>query len=138
MSRRLGRAACLWAILALALALSGCSADGTSNGDVTVRRADLPFTFRVPADFTAESVDRDNTRGDVVALRALDKVNVIAVRRVAAGTKSRRTLRVLGQRVTSRVVSVGHGWGLECQYTEARRDTVLDACDEALGSVAFH
>ena len=131
---RPGRAACLTAILGFAVALAGCSADGTSNGDVAFARDGVPFTFRLPADFTAESVDVENSRGTVVAVRALDKVDLVAVRRVTATpTGAPERLRVLGKRVTSRVYAVeGHpGWALECQYTAARRAAVVDACDRA-------
>jgi hypothetical protein len=135
---RLRRAVCLAAVFALAAALAGCAADGTSNGDVTFARDGVPFTFQVPADFTAESVDAENSRGSVVAVRALDKVNVVAVRRVTTPpTGTPKRLRVLGKPVTSRVYPVDGqpGWALECQYTDDRGAEVVDACDEARRTV---
>lgn len=135
---RHARLACLAALLALgAGALAGCSADGTANGDVTFSDSAVPFTFEHPADFTDEDVDAGNSRGEVVAVRALDKVDVLAVRRMPAGTKREVRQRVLGKDVTSELHSVGGGWGLECQYTAARRDEVLDACRDALRTVTF-
>ncbi len=123
---------------ALVAGLAGCSADGTSNADATVKPEGLPFTFKVPAEFTDATVDELNSRGDVVAVRALDKVDVIAVRRLPAGARRAETkLRVLGKDVTSRVTPLGHGFGIECQYTAARRDQVLKACTKALASVRF-
>jgi hypothetical protein len=125
------------AAFALGGAVSGCAADGTSNGDVTFKDQQVPFTFRHPADFTSEKVDAVNSRGEVVALRALDKVDVLAVRRVDAAGRVETRLRVLGKDVTSRVTPVGRGWGLECQYTDARRTTVLRACGRALRTLRF-
>jgi hypothetical protein len=128
------------AVLAAALlaGLSGCAADGTSNGNVAVRPEGLPFSFEVPADFTHATVDEANTRGSVVALRALDKVDVVAVRRLAPGARRTETrLTVLGKDVVSRVTPVGHGFGIECQFTPRRRAAVLKACATALRTLRF-
>ena len=114
--------------------LAGCAAEGSTGGDRTFRDEGVPFTFTHPPSFTDEDVDLANSRGDVVAVRALDKVDVIAVRRLPAGARARTVrLRVLGEDVTSEVVPVPGqpGWGLECQYVDARRDEVLDACRQA-------
>ncbi|HZO35414.1 MAG TPA: hypothetical protein VFB41_00915 [Solirubrobacteraceae bacterium] len=137
MGRRRGLAVCLPVAVALAVVLSGCSADGTADGNVTARHDGVPFEYEVPAAFTAESVDQLNTRGDVRGLRALDKVNVVAVRRLARTTPAVRRQRVLGQDVTSEIVPVRgfRGWVFECQYTRDRRSDVQDACRIAAGSV---
>src|SRR6478672_13018961 len=94
-------AACLAAIVALGLALSGCSADGAADGTTTARHDGVPFEYEVPAAFTAESVDELNSRGDVRGLRALDKVDVVAVRRLSRAARTTTRQRVLGEDVTS-------------------------------------
>jgi hypothetical protein len=129
----------LTASVLAAVALAGCSAEGTSTADVTFSDPGVPFSFRLPPAFTDEKVDAINSRGDVVAVRALDKVNVIAVRRVGGRlTAPRETrLRILGKDVTSRVEPVGRGWALECQWTGERRAKVLEACREARRTVRF-
>lgn len=134
MSRRIACAACLLAIVAL----SGCGVDGTGDGEVTARHDGVPFEYDVPAAFTAESIDREATRGEVRGLRALDKVNVIAVRRLSRSTRATTRQRVLGKRVTSEITPVKGfgGWVFECQYTDARRSEVQDACRTAKRSVA--
>jgi hypothetical protein len=131
---RLRTAVSLPALVVLVLALGGCSADGTSNGDTAFEHDGVPFTFTVPADFTDEEVDEGNTRGNVVAVRALDKVNVVAVRRLTTAPRNAtRQLSVLGKHVTSVLYPVdgASGWALECQYTPDRRDKVVAACDVA-------
>ncbi|HVW17532.1 MAG TPA: hypothetical protein VHB30_04740, partial [Solirubrobacteraceae bacterium] len=123
-------------LVALAAALGGCSAEGVSTADVTVRADGVPFTFEVPPEFTDEQVGERDTRGDVVLVRALDKVDVIAVRRVGGATLPAGDVpgRVLGKAVTSRLHAVpgAPGWALECQWTAARRGHVLDACAKAV------
>ena len=130
-------AAGLATVVALGLVLSGCSADGTADGTATVRHDGVPFEYEVPAAFTAESVDDLNTRGDVRGLRALDKVDVVAVRRLSRSARAVSRQRVLGQDVTSEIVPVEgfRGWVFECQYTDARRADVQDACRTAERSV---
>lgn len=119
-----------------AAALSGCTADGMSSKDVTFKKASVPFTFRIDPAFTDEKVDDADTHGDVVAIRALDKVDVVAVRRVGSAALPSGDVagRELGKAVTSRVSAVpgAGGWALECQWTAARRDKVLKACTKAL------
>lgn len=137
MSASIARAACLAAVAVLAFALPGCGAEGTSDGEVRFDEPDVPFTFEHPADFTDEDVAEGDSRGRVVAVRALDKVDVLAVRRVAAGPVRVVRQTILGKAVTSRVTPVGRGWALECQYTAARRSTVLEACRDALDTVSF-
>lgn len=127
------------AVLAAA-ALGGCSAsEGAGTSELTFSEPGVPFSFRVPAEFTAAPVDELNSRGDVVALRALDKTSVIAVRRVGGRLTVRRDtrLRVLGREVTSRVIPVGRGWALECQWTADRRSRVLAACRRARTTLRF-
>jgi len=122
------RRAALVSLALAALGVAGCSDESGTFDDPHV-----PFTFALPAKFTKESVDRLNSRGDVVAVVALDKVNAIGVRRVPATfLRTETKLRVLGDAVTSdvRPVSGAPGWALECQYTAARRATMLDACAE--------
>ena len=127
---------------AVAAAVGGCGElqeDGTDEGAVTFRDEAVPFTFRHPATFTEETVDSLNSRGDVVAVRALDKTSVLAVRRVGdrlRGTRETR-LEVLGRPVTSRVTAVGRGWALECQWTADRRERVLEACERARATLRF-
>jgi len=138
MSRpRSGFAAACLSVVAAALALSGCSADGTADGTTTARHDGVPFEYEVPAAFTAESVDHLNTRGDVRGLRALDKVNVVAVRRSSRIARTVTRQRVLGQMVTSEIAPVKGfpGWVFECQYTSARRGDVQEACRTAARSV---
>ena len=129
-------------VVALAsVALAGCSASGEPSGDRTFSDSDVPFTFRIPVDFTTESVDQFDSRGDVVAAAGIDKVDVVAVRRVAAGVTLPRgdvAHVVQGKAVTSRLheVSAGGGrWAIECQWTADRRKKVLHACDEAFATV---
>jgi len=91
----------------------------------------------VPAAFTDETVDDANSRGEVVAVAGLTKVDAIAVRRVTAPPPGPQRLEILGQAVTSEVFPVAQakGWALECQYTDERADEVRSACRDALGSV---
>jgi hypothetical protein len=118
-----------------ALALAGCNASGEASGTRTFAPRRVPFSFQVPTDFTGASIDQGATRGDVVAAAGLTKVDVIAVRRVGAGTalpKGPVVHDVLGQRVTSVLHPVRTGWAIECQYTPARAKKVLAACRDAL------
>lgn len=124
----------------VAAVLGGCSAsEGAGTGELTFSEPGVPLSFRVPADFTDSPVDELNSRGDVVALRALDKTSVIAVRRVGGRLTARRDtrLRILGREVTSRVIPVGRGWALECQWTADRRARVLTACRRARATLRF-
>ena len=122
----------------LAGALGGCNAAGQSRSDVTYRNADVPFTMRVPADFTKASIDQGDTRGDVVAAVGLTKIDVIAVRRLGGARPPGASVRheVQGRAVTSEVHRVyGGDWAIECQYTAEFADRVTDACREAVASV---
>jgi hypothetical protein len=128
----------LAAALILAAALAGCNAAGQSTSDVTYRNPNVPFTMRVPADFTKASIDHGDTSGNVVAAVGLTKVDVIAVRRTGARSLPAGPLshRVQGHAVTSELHAVdGGGWAIECQYTSEGAKTVRDACRRAIASV---
>ncbi len=134
---------CCAAAAAAALALGGCSGDlGQGGGDRTVSAAQVPFTFTVPAAFSRESIDELASRGDVLAAVGIDKVDVIAVRRIPPGTTVPRgdvRHRVLGHAVASRLhafTAGGQRWGLECQWTPEHRADVLKACRQAIGSIS--
>lgn len=118
------------------LALAGCEATGDAGGTRTFSDEAVPFEFQIPSEFTDESVDQANSRGDVVAAVGVSKVDVIAARRgeVVPGPQRHE---VLGHAVTSELHAVeGHpGWVLECQYTSDRAEKVRSACREALESV---
>lgn len=118
------------------LALSGCGAAGDAGGTRTFSDENVPFTFEVPSEFTDETVDDANSRGDVVAAVGLSKVDVIAVRRGQPLPGPQRH-EVLGKDVTSELQAVpGHdGFVLECQYTSERADKVRAACRDALESL---
>jgi hypothetical protein len=124
----------------VAAAIGGCSAAGEASGERTIDDASAPFTFRVPADFTEESVDDFDTRGEVLAAAGIDKLDVIALRRLGPGQRVPRgdvPHRVQGEAVTSRLHEVpGSGFAIECQWRPDRRDKVLDACRTAVGSIA--
>ena len=127
------------ALALVATAIGGCSAAGEASGERTIDDSAAPFTFRVPADFTEEPVDEFDTHGDVVAAAGIDKLDVIALRRVVAGQPVPRAdmpHRVQGEAVTSRLHEVpGSGFAIECQWRPKKRDKVLDACRTAVGSV---
>jgi hypothetical protein len=124
----------------ICLAITGCEATGDAGGTRTFSNEAVPFTFEVPGEFTDETIDRANSRGDVVAASGLSKVDVIAVRRgsdiVQIGQGPQRH-EVLGKRVASELHAIKGqpGWILECQYTPERRDKVRSACRTALESV---
>lgn len=128
--------------IAVACVLAGCSAAGETSGSRTIDDSDVPFTFKVPADFTKEPVDQFDSRGDVVVAAGVDKLDLIAVRRIAPGVKvpvGDVPHTVQGQSVTSRLrlELVGRDrWAIECQWRPDRRAKVLDACREAIGSIA--
>ena len=126
------------ALAALALALGGCSAAGDATGDRTFSARAVPFTFLLPADFTKAAVDQLNSRGDVVAGAGIDKLDVIAVRRIPAARRlpgGPIAHRVRGVAVTSTLHRVPiPGWAIECQWTAARRARVLVGCREAVAS----
>src|SRR4051794_4841097 len=126
-------------LLALAAAaLGGCSAAGESTGEHTISASGGPITFRVPVEFTKESVDEFDTRGEVVLAAGVDKLDVVALRQVAPGIPLPRgdlRHRVQGRSVTSRLHAIPGGWALECQWTAERRTKVLDACGRAVGSI---
>ena len=125
----------------VATAIGGCSAAGEPSGARTVSDAQVPFTFKVPADFTKASVDQFESRGDVVAAVGVDKLDVVAVRRLPATAKVPRgdvPHRTFGQAVTSRLHAftvAGQRWAIECQWRPDRREKVLDACRQAIGSI---
>ena len=129
------------ALMLISLAVGGCSASGESTGSHTFSDDAVPFTFHVPVEFTKESVDQFDTRGDVVSAVGVDKVDVIAVRRIPPGVPlPRGDVRhvVQGQAVTSRLHGLtvgGQRWAIECQWTSDRRAKVLDACRQAVGSI---
>ena len=62
-------------VLGSAVALGGCDVAGDPTGTKTFSEDGVPFTFRIPADFTVAPVDRGDTRGDVVAAAGLTKVD---------------------------------------------------------------
>ncbi len=130
-------------LAALACAgLAGCSAAGEATGDRTFSDDDVPFTFRVPAEFIEASIDQFDSRGDVVAAVGIDKLDVIAVRRLARGVSVPRgdvAHEVQGRSVVSRlhVVRVrSERWAIECQWQAESRDDVLDACATAVDSIS--
>ena len=118
------------------LALSGCEATGDAGGTRTFSDEDVPFTFEVPSEFTDETVDNANSRGDVVGATGISMVDVIAARRGSPGSGPQRH-EVLGKDVTSELHAVEGftGWLLECQYTSERAEKVRSACRDALESV---
>ncbi len=140
--------------------LAGCGDPSGESGGATstFREADVPFTFRHPAEFVSGKVDRGATRGEVLGIRAIDKVNLLGVRRVDSAAAARlgvatrqsqiggRTVTladvphtVSGHAVVSQVAFFDFGnesWELECQYTADRRTKVLDACHQALTTLA--
>lgn len=129
-------------LLAAAVGAAGCNASGETATTRTFSDRAVPFTFTVPADFTDESIDQGNSRGDVIAAAGLTKVDVIAVRRIddhllPIGGQGPIAHEVLGHAVKSelRPVPGFAGWFLECQYTAERTAKVRDACDRAVGSV---
>jgi hypothetical protein len=124
-----------------ALALGGCSAAGETSGSRTFSDGEVPFTFDVPADFTKQPVDQFDSRGDVVAAAGVDKLDLIAVRRIPEGVSVPSgdvAHDVQGHAVASRLHDFtvgGRRWAIECQWTPDRRKKVLDACREAVGSI---
>ena len=129
------------ALALAAVAIGGCSVAGEPTGARTFSDDQLPFTFHIPADFTKESVDQFDSSGDVVAAAGVDKLDVIAVRRIPAGgsvPSGDVAHRVQGNAVVSRLHAFdagGERWAIECQWTPERRAKVLDACAEAVGSI---
>jgi hypothetical protein len=123
----------------LAAALGGCEATGDTGGLRTISDASLPFEFRIPTTFTEETIDRANSRGNLVVAAGLTKVDVVAVREIAAADVPARPTRhvVLGKDVTSEVHAVDGvpGYAFECQYTSARADDVRAACRDAMRTV---
>ena len=117
--------------------LAGCEADVEQTETRRVSHEDLPFTLEVRTDFTRETVDQADTRGDVVVGFGISKLDVIAVRRV--GTQDLPTgpveHEVQGETVTSELFPVGDGFAIECQYRADRADTVRSACRETVDSV---
>jgi hypothetical protein len=127
-------------LVCAAIAVGGCEATGDAGGTRTVSDPKVPFVFEVPSEFTDETVDRANSRGDVVAAVGLSKVDVIAVRkapRAAQLPAGPQRHEVLGKPVTSELhpVEGQPGWLIECQYTDDRQDKVRSACRAALESV---
>lgn len=125
----------------LAGVLGGCEATGDAGGTRTFSDGAVPFEFEVPSEFTDETVDDANSRGEVLAAVGLSKVDVIAVRRIPRTTAVRsgpQPHEVLGKQVSSelRAVDGFAEYWIECQYTDERADKVLSACDDALDSVA--
>jgi hypothetical protein len=135
------RAAGVCALVLAAVVLGGCSAAGETSGSRTIDVSEVPFTFNVPADFTKEPVDQFDSRGDVVAAAGIDKLDLIAVRRIAPGVRVPQgdvAHVVQGHRVSSRLHAFKVGkqrWAIECQWASDRRTKVLDACREAVGSI---
>jgi hypothetical protein len=127
-------------IAGAALAVAGCEATGDVGGTRTFSNDAVPFVFEVPSEFTDETVDRANSRGDVVAAAGLSKVDVIAVRKAPGAAQlptGPQRHEVLGKQVTSELhpVEGQPGWVVECQYTDDRQDKVRSACRAALESV---
>src|SRR4051812_36258460 len=92
-----------------ALEIGGCSAAGETSGARTFKDSDVPFTFHMPADFTKESVDEFDSRGDVVAAAGVDKLDLIAVRRIPTGVRVPSgdvAHTVQGKSVTSRLYAL--------------------------------
>jgi hypothetical protein len=127
----------LAATLLLAATTAGCNAAGEPSGARRFSDKHVPFTFRIPANFTKASVDDANSRGAVVAAAGLTKVDVVAVRRQTPHGSSVVRHEVLGQPVTSELHPIAgqSGWTLECQYTADRAQTIRDACLNALQTV---
>jgi len=124
----------------LAGALSGCEATGDVGGTRTFSDDAVPFEFDVPSDFTDETVDVANSRGDVLAAVGLSKVDLIAVRRVSPGAEppsGPQRHEVLGKEVTSEVHAVDGAaeYLIECQYTEEHAEKVRSACADARDSI---
>lgn len=130
----------LLAIGLVAAALSGCEATGDVGGTRTFSDEAVPFEFEIPSEFTDETVDDANSRGEVLAAVGLSKVDVIAVRRIPATTLVKsgpQPHEVLGKEVSSelRAVDGFAGYWIECQYTDDRADEVRSACDDALDTI---
>lgn len=100
---------------------------------------DLPFTLEVRTDFTEESVDQGDTRGDVILALGISKLDVIAVRRVGSRELPTGPIEheVQGETVTSELFEVADGYAIECQYRDDRADTVRSACRETVASVTM-
>ena len=124
----------------LAAVLGGCEATGDAGGTRTFSDGAVPFEFEVPSEFTDETIDDANSRGEVLAAVGLTKVDLIAVRRIGPGTApptGPQRHEVLGHEVTSELHAVDglDEYRIECQYTEERADDVRSACADALDSV---
>ena len=117
--------------------LAGCGADPSSTENRRVSHDDLPFTLEVRTDFTEESVNEGDTRGDVVLALGITKLDVIAVRRVGGEELPAGPVEheVQGEAVTSELFEVADGYAIECQYRDDRAETVRSACREAVESV---
>ena len=124
----------------LAAVLGGCEATGDAGGTRTFSDDAVPFEFEVPSDFTDETIDDANSRGEVLAAVGLSKVDLIAVRRVSPGAKpptGPQRHEVLGHEVTSELHAVegADEYRIECQYTEESAEKVRSACADALDSI---
>lgn len=132
-------AARLAALVLVAAVAGGCNAAGDPSGTKTFSDKHVPFTFRIPADFTKAPIDQGDTRGDVVAAAGLTKFDVIAVRRARGGiivtSGGEMPHTVQGHEVVSELHPVLDGYVLECQYTPERAKKVRAACREAVASV---
>ena len=117
--------------------LAGCEADPELTETRRVSHDDLPFTLEVRTDFTEESVNQGDTRGDVVLALGISKLDVIAVRRVGGQELPKGPVEheVQGETVTSELFAVADGYAIECQYRDDRAETVRSACREAVESV---
>lgn len=123
-----------------AAAISGCEATGDTGGTRTFSDEAVPFEFDIPSEFTDETVDDANSRGEVLAAVGLSKVDVIAVRRIPRTTAVQsgpQPNEVLGKDVSSelRAVDGFAEYWIECQYTDERADEVRSACDDALKTI---
>ena len=117
--------------------LAGCGATPEVTENRRVSPESLPFTLEVRADFTEESVDQADSRGDVVVAFGISKLDVIAVRRVGGQELPEGPVEheVQGDTVTSELFPIADGYAIECQYREDRADTVRSACRDTVESV---
>lgn len=122
----------------LAGSLGGCETAGDPGGSRTISDPDVPFTFAVRTEFTEETIDHADTRGDAVLGFGLGKHDVIAVRRVDDRRLPEGPVahEVQGRKVTSELHRVeGTGFAIECQYQDERAEEVRSACRETVESV---
>ena len=117
--------------------LAGCEAEVEQTETRRVSHEDLPFTLEMRTDFTEESINRGDTRGDVIVGYGISKLDVIAVRRVGGQDLPEGPVEheVQGQTVTSELFPVADGYAIECQYREDREETVRSACRDVVDSV---